>query len=742
MSDNLRFPTELKLWKYKIERLARKFGLDFYLTIYTIVTPEEMSEIVAQHGFPTMPHHWRYGQESFWWKKNFRIGASRFYELVVNTVPAYAYLLQLNDVITQKSVMAHVCGHVDMNKNNLYFRRSNRDMLNSAASDAIRLKRLFEIVGRDRVKEFFDQILSFELFIDRNSPYISRAPKLRSEEEMINDFEERKIPKRIKAKDDLPVYMDEFLNPEEWLKEELARIGKEAEKEADIEKGVVFPSEPTKDVLGFILRYAPLESWQKVIVDMVRRHSYYFSPQMRTKLMHEGWATLWQEEIMTEAGMIKPGELTQFASELAGVQRRRRMGINPYRLGYELWKDVKFRWDTGRHGNIWDDCAIDSVKESWDEFAVFKSMVDEVGFGEQEFWSCWDEFSAFREELVAGSLGYPKELFVRNLFIREHLIPAWLRYRTREKESRRLHEFLEIMEPLELKASLLASELAKSHPEAPEEELEMKARRDVYDEVGKADLWLWTISEIEMDLSIVKKLEEFSERRRSGYPKSFVRLPIPPEWPEYAKKFPEKIKLGVGTERMFEVRATYDDQMFLEEFFTKEFCEEHKYFFYKAKPSRDWQNNAKITSYFIENRSFRRIKKRLLFQYANSGLPIIRVADANYNSSGELYLVHEHQGVDLDYWSKDNMYMKDVLRHLFKLWGGKRTVHLETIVTEKEEEKPWWFDWHQTKEVDTGEEKVLNGIKVVFSYGLKKDDPDAEKYDTDKLEKVTFGVPF
>ena len=741
MTDELRFSTELKLWKYKIERIARRFGLDFYPIMYIIVTPQEMSEIVARHGFPTTPHHWRYGQESLWWKKRFRFGLGRIYELVLNTVPAYAYLLQLNDVITQKAVMAHVCGHVDMNKNNAYFRPTNRNMVNAMASDALRVEKMFELVGRDRVKEFYDFILSFEWFIDQNSLYIKRRPPLKSEEERTKDREERKIPKRIEPREELPGYMDEFLNPPEWIDEERARLSEELQEEADIERGAIIPPEPTKDILGFFMRYAPLESWQKELIAMIRRHSYYFAPMGRTKLMHEGWATLWEEEIMTEAGMISSSELTQFSEELAGVQRKHG-GINPYRLGYEIWKDIKFRWDTGRHGTIWDECQYRQVKERWEEFAVFKTIADKVDLSSDEFLGQWNEFSSFVEELKAGNLGYPREIFIRNQWTKEYLIPVWLRYQNRQLQWQKNSQIREEMEPLELEAALLAKELEKLSPDTAEEELKMKARHDIYERAGRMDLWLLTPDDLKQEEGALSPLISFDERFKNGET-NYPAIPIPEEWPEWAVKCCDEFCLGIGNEKIFEVRSTYDDLMFLEEFFTKDFCEEKQYFFYKAKQVWDYQTYTQRKRYVIESRSFRRIKKRLLFQYTNFYLPVIRIEDANFDNNGELYLVHEHQGVDLDFWSKDEMYMKDVLRRLFKMWGGKKLVHLETIITQKEEEKDWWFTWHQTEEKEVeDEDRELTGNRVIFSYGLKEDDESEEEMVKTDLEEVFFKAPF
>ena len=69
MIEDLKFPTELKLWKYELERLGLRFGLQLIPIDYTVVDFDEMGEIAATHGFPVVPPHWRNGQESISNKK-------------------------------------------------------------------------------------------------------------------------------------------------------------------------------------------------------------------------------------------------------------------------------------------------------------------------------------------------------------------------------------------------------------------------------------------------------------------------------------------------------------------------------------------------------------------------------------------------------------------------------------------------------------------------------------------------
>ncbi len=125
------------------------------------------------------------------------------------------------------------------------------------------------------------------------------------------------------------------------------------------------------------------------------------------------------------------------------------------------------------------------------------------------------------------------------------------------------------------------------------------------------------------------------------------------------------LKLGLGREKIFEVRRIYNDVTFLDAFLTEEFCHEHKLFIYDY--------DQRTGQYVISSRKFPDIKKRLLAMMTNFGNPRIVVTDGNYGNRGELYLTHEHEGVDL---KMD--YAIDTLKNLCAIW--RRPVNLETVV--------------------------------------------------------------
>jgi stage V sporulation protein R len=140
-----------------------------------------------------------------------------------------------------------------------------------------------------------------------------------------------------------------------------------------------------------------------------------------------------------------------------------------------------------------------------------------------------------------------------------------------------------------------------------------------------------------------------------------------PEWEaceDMDKKRTWDKQLGLGRQKIFEVRKVHNDITLIDTFLTPEFCKEYKLF------SFGYQDQTK--NYVIESREFQKVKQRLLFSLTNFGKPWIYVLDGNHRNRGELLLRHEHGGVDL---KVDEA--RDVLRNVQYMWA--RPVHLETI---------------------------------------------------------------
>jgi len=347
---------ELNYIREEIEGYARQYGLDFFEVIFEVLEFDEMNEIAAYGGYPTRYPHWRWGMEYDHLSKGYAYGLQKIYEMVINNDPCYAYLLRGNALVDQKIVMAHVFGHADFFKNNYWFSRTNRKMMDEIANHATRMNRYIARLGQDRVETFIDQALSIENLIDYHAPFIKRM-----ETPQRSDLEEQKEEiiraRRLKSKP----YMESFINPAEVLHAEEERI-----REKTRMKKRAFPEEPEKDVLYFLQEHAPLERWERDILSIVREEAYYYAPQAQTKIMNEGWAAYWHSRIMTEKALTD-SEIIDYADHHSGTLGVSAGAINPYKIGIELFRDIEDRWNKGKFGKEYEECDDMDAKERWDK---------------------------------------------------------------------------------------------------------------------------------------------------------------------------------------------------------------------------------------------------------------------------------------------------------------------------------------------------------------------------------------
>lgn len=330
----------------EIEEYAKDMGLEFFKTIFQLVDYSEMSSIAAYIGFPNRYPHWKFGMTYAKQEETYRYGLGTIFEMVINNDPAYAYLLDCNDEVQQKLVMAHVYGHVDFFTNNYMFRHTNRKMMDKTANNATKIRRHIDRHGANEVEQFLDTVLSLENLIDPTAPF--KAP------------EKKKYKKNGPAK--LPAgreYMDSYINP---------KREKDNHEESDTEKKrkmLKLVEEPERDVLQFLIKHAPLTKWQRDIIDIVREEMYYFAPQIQTKILNEGWACYCHEQIMTKSALKDP-EVFDFANWHSQVTSKDPRGrLNPYALGLALLRDIKERWDKGKHGKDYEECEDMAKKREW-----------------------------------------------------------------------------------------------------------------------------------------------------------------------------------------------------------------------------------------------------------------------------------------------------------------------------------------------------------------------------------------
>jgi stage V sporulation protein R len=300
----------------EIIMIADRFGLDPYPVHFELVPATIMYEFGA-YGLPGRFSHWTNGRAYQQIKTMYDYGLSKIYELVINTNPAYAFLLENNTVLQNKVVAAHVLAHVDFFKNNAYFEHTNRSMLETVSINAERLRRYEFEHGREKVETLLDAVLSIQEHIDNNPRLRHGAPD--------------EPPSRRR------------MDPPSTAYDDLLRLGEtKMEPPPEVRK---FPAEPEKDLLLFLADHAPdLEPWQRDVLHIVRSEQLYFLPQMQTKIMNEGWASFWHARIMRELELDE-SEFVQFAQMHSGVLSPSKRNVNPYYVGMKIFEDIERRWD-------------------------------------------------------------------------------------------------------------------------------------------------------------------------------------------------------------------------------------------------------------------------------------------------------------------------------------------------------------------------------------------------------------
>ncbi|HBQ59991.1 MAG TPA: stage V sporulation protein R [Balneolaceae bacterium] len=298
MSDwNLR---DLEKWDEEICKIAKDHGLDWYPITYETCDYYEMLGNMSYHGMPTHYGHWSFG-------KSFEIQHSQYqhgvtglpYELIINSDPCISYLMRENPLYLQILIMAHCVGHSDFFKKNRMFGFTRADTVVPRMRNAKkRIQKYVEDpwIGIEKVEKVIDacQALSYQ---------VPRHPK-----DVVSLKEEYEA--------------DKIVN-----------------KKAELEK----PPYKEYDILGFVLDFATdLPEWKRDIISIVRDEAYYFMPQIRTKVMNEGWACFWHYKIVHELNLPQKYHIP-FLKSHNQVVRPHVGRINPYHLGFHLFNKIEER---------------------------------------------------------------------------------------------------------------------------------------------------------------------------------------------------------------------------------------------------------------------------------------------------------------------------------------------------------------------------------------------------------------
>jgi len=322
----------LQEYLQEIDRVAKSYRLDTYPHQIEVITAEQMIDAYSSIGMPINYTHWSFGKKFIETAQRYKQGQQGLaYEIVINSNPCIAYLMEENTITMQALVMAHACyGHNSFFRNNYLF-RSWTDA--SSIVDYLLFARNYiseceERYGAEQVEQILDSCHALMNYgVDR----YKRPQKISLAEEKL----------RQQSRES---YLQSQVN-------ELWKTLPRHQQEPTSAQSGRYPAEPQENILYFIEKNAPLlEPWQREVLRIVRKVSQYFYPQKQTQVMNEGWATFWHYTILNhlyDEGRVSERFMLEFLHSHTNVVMQPAYnspyysGINPYALGFAMFQDIK-----------------------------------------------------------------------------------------------------------------------------------------------------------------------------------------------------------------------------------------------------------------------------------------------------------------------------------------------------------------------------------------------------------------
>lgn len=308
-----------------IREIVVEMGLEVMPQEFDVVPAQKMLEIMA-YRLPVNFSHWSFGRDYEIERTKFEHGYAVPYEVVFNSDPCRAYLMDTNPFVIQVLVMAHVYAHNDFMKNSLQFSGSRRDMITSASEAAARFRSYEEDYGIDAVERIIDAGMAVQWHLDPGQ-HLHNETEERARERL---YGYRAAPDGGEFTDMIP---SEPAQPPEEKREMRKRT----------------PPEPMEDILGYVIDHSPrpLAEWERDVLSSIRGQAQYFLPYRSTKIMNEGWATFWHEQIMRRLfaeGFLSAEEHGLFNLYNARVKAHNPRSLNPYLLGWAIFNDIEENW--------------------------------------------------------------------------------------------------------------------------------------------------------------------------------------------------------------------------------------------------------------------------------------------------------------------------------------------------------------------------------------------------------------
>lgn len=321
----------LEKYDREFARLADTFRLDTFPNQIEVISSEQMIDAYASVGMPLMYNHWSFGKQFLSNQQSYQRGHMGLaYEIVINSNPCIAYLMEENTMPMQALVIAHACyGHNSFFKGNYLFRQWTD-------ADSIIDYLLFakKYIAQCEEKHGIDAV---EDILDACHALMNQGVNRYERPRPISPAQEKE---RAKEREE---YIQRNLN-------DLWRTIPVKETE-QLTQEFRFPQHPEENLLYFIEKNAPLlETWQREMIRIVRKVAQYFYPQRQTQVMNEGWATFWHYHLMHEMyneGLITEGFIMEFLHSHSNVvfqpafDDQRYSGINPYALGFAIFQDIR-----------------------------------------------------------------------------------------------------------------------------------------------------------------------------------------------------------------------------------------------------------------------------------------------------------------------------------------------------------------------------------------------------------------
>ncbi len=331
-SSEWSFPL-LERFDREISRLAHGiYGLDTYANQIEVIGSEQMIDAYSSVGLPIYYHHWSFGKQFVSAEQTYRRGHMGLaYEIVINSDPCIAYLMEENTLPMQALVIAHACyGHNSFFKGNYLFRTwTSAD----AIIDYLVFARKYIAHCEERYGE-----AEVELLLDSCHALMNHGVDRYKRPSPLSLAEEQR---RQQERAD---YLQSQVN-------DLWRTIPSLDTAAAQHRDSRWPEEPQENLLYFIEKNAPLlEPWQREIVRIVRKISQYFYPQRQTQVMNEGWATFWHYTLLNhlyDDGFVSDGFMMEVLQSHTSVifqppfDAPYYSGINPYALGFAMMRDIR-----------------------------------------------------------------------------------------------------------------------------------------------------------------------------------------------------------------------------------------------------------------------------------------------------------------------------------------------------------------------------------------------------------------